>query len=229
MERLYTVHELSILWHVMKWLILKIECNIYKYYILILAVYNWPGDIRHGLPLEIGDTVEVLEEYSGEMKSICLIFHMHTPHLYSIWKLIHVFKDRTMIIDRWIRLSVIYSNWLNVRVLEIDKVCFHVFQVGTGVDYEVAKSHHGEYFRRVWCERVPAPVPLLQRPSPSSPRLQQCWGIGGGFGGSYTWSVGFLYVYDSTFRMYNAGCSLHSPCVYSGIDGREPEEIINWI
>lgn len=29
-------------------------------------MYNWAGEVKHGLPLEIGDTVEVLEEYSGK-------------------------------------------------------------------------------------------------------------------------------------------------------------------
>lgn len=32
----------------------------------VLAVYNWQGDVKHGLPLEIGDSVEILEEYNGK-------------------------------------------------------------------------------------------------------------------------------------------------------------------
>ncbi|OAD58781.1 Dedicator of cytokinesis protein 3 [Eufriesea mexicana] len=31
----------------------------------ILAVYNWRGDTRYGLPLEIGETVQILEECIG--------------------------------------------------------------------------------------------------------------------------------------------------------------------
>ncbi|XP_012533282.2 dedicator of cytokinesis protein 3 isoform X1 [Monomorium pharaonis] len=30
-----------------------------------VAVYNWPGDMRYGLPLEIGETVQILEECAG--------------------------------------------------------------------------------------------------------------------------------------------------------------------
>lgn len=30
-----------------------------------VAVYNWKGDVRYGLPLEIGETVQILEENSG--------------------------------------------------------------------------------------------------------------------------------------------------------------------
>ncbi|GLH11491.1 SFRICE_024883 [Gryllus bimaculatus] len=30
-----------------------------------VAVYNWKGDTRYGLPLEIGDTVQILEECAG--------------------------------------------------------------------------------------------------------------------------------------------------------------------
>jgi len=29
------------------------------------AVYNWRGDTRYGLPLEIGETVQILEECAG--------------------------------------------------------------------------------------------------------------------------------------------------------------------
>ncbi|XP_046668485.1 dedicator of cytokinesis protein 3-like [Homalodisca vitripennis] len=30
-----------------------------------VSVYNWNGDVRFGLPLEIGDTVQILEECQG--------------------------------------------------------------------------------------------------------------------------------------------------------------------
>lgn len=29
-------------------------------------IYNWPGEIKYGLPLEIGDTVQILEECLGK-------------------------------------------------------------------------------------------------------------------------------------------------------------------
>lgn len=31
------------------------------------AVYNWRGDTRYGLPLEIGETVQILEECAGTL------------------------------------------------------------------------------------------------------------------------------------------------------------------
>ena len=34
------------------------------------AVYNWRGDTRYGLPLEIGETVQILEECSGEFRGL---------------------------------------------------------------------------------------------------------------------------------------------------------------
>jgi len=33
-------------------------------------VYNWRGDTRYGLPLEIGETVQILEECSGEFRGV---------------------------------------------------------------------------------------------------------------------------------------------------------------
>lgn len=38
---------------------------IVVYYFLFTAVYNWRGDTRYGLPLEIGETVQILEECAG--------------------------------------------------------------------------------------------------------------------------------------------------------------------
>jgi len=32
------------------------------------AVYNWRGDTRYGLPLEIGETVQILEECTGNVR-----------------------------------------------------------------------------------------------------------------------------------------------------------------
>lgn len=32
---------------------------------VVAAVYNWRGDKRHDLPLEIGETVQILEECAG--------------------------------------------------------------------------------------------------------------------------------------------------------------------
>jgi hypothetical protein len=37
---------------------------------LLTAVYNWPGETRYGLPLEIGETVQILEECAGKFHSI---------------------------------------------------------------------------------------------------------------------------------------------------------------
>lgn len=33
--------------------------------IFVTAVFNWKGDVRSGLPLEIGETVQILEEHGG--------------------------------------------------------------------------------------------------------------------------------------------------------------------
>lgn len=41
--------------------------NLTNILFYVLAVYNWQGDVKHGLPLEIGDSVEILEEYNGKI------------------------------------------------------------------------------------------------------------------------------------------------------------------
>lgn len=37
---------------------------------LFTAVYNWKGDVRSGLPLEIGETVQILEEHGGNLSVV---------------------------------------------------------------------------------------------------------------------------------------------------------------
>ncbi|CAB3387194.1 Hypothetical predicted protein [Cloeon dipterum] len=37
-----------------------------------VAVYNWEGDTRYALPLEIGDTVQILEECEGWFRGFCI-------------------------------------------------------------------------------------------------------------------------------------------------------------
>lgn len=37
----------------------------------ILAIHNWHGNIRHGLPLDVGDFVEILEESGPWFRGTC--------------------------------------------------------------------------------------------------------------------------------------------------------------
>jgi len=43
---------------------------------LISAIYNFDGKVRMGLPLNIGDTVQIVEEYPGKSQ------HMQIDKLY---------------------------------------------------------------------------------------------------------------------------------------------------
>ena len=43
---------------------------------LFTAVYNWRGDTRYGLPLEIGETVQILEECTGKTTRDRSWFHV---------------------------------------------------------------------------------------------------------------------------------------------------------
>lgn len=38
-------------------------------FLFVTAVYNWRGETRYGLPLEIGETVQILEECAGIIPS----------------------------------------------------------------------------------------------------------------------------------------------------------------
>lgn len=58
---------------------------MYKLHYQFSAVYNWKGDVRSGLPLEIGETVQILEENGG--KSLIFIVK-HLPILFSSYVLI---------------------------------------------------------------------------------------------------------------------------------------------
>ncbi|CAG9138452.1 hypothetical protein JYU34_016866 [Plutella xylostella] len=39
---------------------------------LAVAVYNWKGDVQCGLPLEIGDSVQIFEENGGWYRGFCI-------------------------------------------------------------------------------------------------------------------------------------------------------------
>lgn len=45
---------------------------IFMCVIFVSAVYNWRGETRFGLPLEIGETVQILEECSGWYRGFSL-------------------------------------------------------------------------------------------------------------------------------------------------------------
>lgn len=47
-----------------KWFVQFI--NYCSYFYIFIALYNWRGDTRYGLPLEIGETVQILEECAGQ-------------------------------------------------------------------------------------------------------------------------------------------------------------------
>lgn len=49
------------------------------------AVYNWRGDTRYGLPLEIGETVQILEECAGTLSDymLSLIFFSFEADRYT--------------------------------------------------------------------------------------------------------------------------------------------------
>lgn len=61
--------------------------HLYKCFHLS-AIYNWKGDTKHGLPLEIGETVQILEEcdewyrgFSTKNRAVKGIFPQSYVHL----------------------------------------------------------------------------------------------------------------------------------------------------
>lgn len=40
-------------------------------YICFLAIHNWNGNVNFGLPLDVGDCVEILEEYGLWFRGSC--------------------------------------------------------------------------------------------------------------------------------------------------------------
>lgn len=46
-------------------MILNIGCILNSIFFFSLAIYNWRGETKFGLPLEIGETVQILEECAG--------------------------------------------------------------------------------------------------------------------------------------------------------------------
>lgn len=43
----------------------------FNFFFIILAIHNWHGDVRHGLELDVGDSVEILEECGPWLRGTC--------------------------------------------------------------------------------------------------------------------------------------------------------------
>lgn len=74
----------------------------------ISAVYNWKGDVHSGLPLEIGETVQILEEHGGKCYSTNLILFLIFCLCYNILIFYSVVcflsKDQNSKITMWSKL-----------------------------------------------------------------------------------------------------------------------------
>lgn len=72
------------------------------------AIHNWHGEVRHGLPLDVGDSVEILEECPHWFRGIYLrkpravgIFPKSYVHLKDAHKTDAVVAECTQVLREW--------------------------------------------------------------------------------------------------------------------------------
>lgn len=74
----------------------------------ISAIHNWHGDIRFGLPLDVGDFVEILEECGPWFRGTCPrkpravgLFPKSYIHLKDLSKIDQVVGECTQVLREW--------------------------------------------------------------------------------------------------------------------------------
>lgn len=88
---------------------------------VVAAIHNWNGDVPHGLELDVGDSVEILEECGPWYRGTCPrkpriigIFPKSYIHLKDLTKIDPVVAECTQVLREWSeiwkRLYVVCSN-----------------------------------------------------------------------------------------------------------------------
>lgn len=72
------------------------------------AIHNWHGDVRHGLELDVGDSVEILEECGAWFRGTCPrkprmvgVFPKSYIHLKDASKTDPVVAECTQVLREW--------------------------------------------------------------------------------------------------------------------------------
>lgn len=85
------------------------------------AIHNWHGETRHGLELDVGDSVEILEEYGEWLRGTCPrkprvvgIFPRSYIHIKDSAKSDPVVTECTQVLREW---SEIWKKYYVVRIM----------------------------------------------------------------------------------------------------------------
>lgn len=69
------------------------------------AIHNWHGDVKYGLPLDVGDCVEIIEEcglwYRGKKPKRIGIFPKSFVHIKDISKSDPIVSECTQVLREW--------------------------------------------------------------------------------------------------------------------------------
>lgn len=91
--------------------------------IYLTAIHNWHGDTRHGLELDVGDSVEILEEYGEWLRGTCPrkprvvgIFPRSYIHIKDSAKSDPVVTECTQVLREW---SEIWKKYYVVSMMSM--------------------------------------------------------------------------------------------------------------
>lgn len=91
------------------------------------AIHNWHGDVTHGLALDVGDCVEILEETTYWFRGTCPrkprkvgLFPKSYIHLKDLSKVDPVVAECTLVLREW---SEIWKRLFVVRMHKPSIVC----------------------------------------------------------------------------------------------------------
>ncbi|GAB0093644.1 Dedicator of cytokinesis, N-terminal domain [Sergentomyia squamirostris] len=87
---------------------LKLDNWMIIYFCFVSAIHNWHGDVRHGLPLDVGDSVEILEECGPWFRGTCPrrprlvgLFPKSYIHIKDLSKVDPVVAECTQVLREW--------------------------------------------------------------------------------------------------------------------------------
>lgn len=92
------------------------------HYFVRLAIHNWNGNVPHGLELDVGDSVEILEECTQWYRGTCSrkprligIFPKSYIHLRDVAKIDPVVAECTQVLREW---SEIWKRLYVVNIID---------------------------------------------------------------------------------------------------------------
>lgn len=103
--------------------------TIFKSNNFFAAIHNWPGNVNHGLALDVGDFVEIFEESGAWWRGVCSrkpraigIFPKNYIHIKDVLKEDPVVSECAQVLREWSEIwkKLFVVGWISERESQAD-------------------------------------------------------------------------------------------------------------